>query len=138
MQENNIKDLTIFLMIFVAICFDAGQAVAGWIPIVGNIFADIVSFFAFVTFYLWFWWNGIKMMTLKRFSSMIGAGLIEMIPYINLLPAWTLLVFYTIGTTKVERLAQKHPSLAAGAMAVGGKIKSIQKQNPLQQKSSGN
>lgn len=127
MNESKLKDSTVFLMIGTALFFDFIQALVGWIPIVGNILSDVLSVFIFMTFSLWFWSNGIKMITPKRLSSMIAGGLIEMIPFVNILPAWTCVVIYLIGTTKIKELAQKHPTLAKGAVAVGGKIKKINK-----------
>jgi len=112
-------------MIFTALCFDGIQALIGWIPIAGNILADLMSIFIFLTFFLWFYMEGIKMITPKRMTSMIGGGLIEMIPYLNLLPAWTLVVVYLIGTTKIKEMAAKHPTLAKGAILAGGTIRSM-------------
>lgn len=114
-------------MIFTALLFDAIQAMVGWIPLFGNILSDLFSIFIFLTFFLWFWMNGIKMMTPKRLTSMIGGGLIEMIPFVNILPAWTLVVVYLVGTTKVKELAAKHPTLAKGAVIAGTKIKAMNK-----------
>ena len=122
-KESQIKDTTAFLMIFIALCFDGIQALLGWIPVLGNILADLFSIFAFMTFLLWFWIYGIKMLTPKRLTSLLGGGLIEMIPYLNLLPAWTMVVVYLIGTTKIKELADKHPGMAGAALAVGGKVK---------------
>jgi len=126
-KETQIKDTTAFLMIFTALCFDGIQALIGWIPFVGNALADMMSIFIFLTFFLWFYMNGIKMVTPKRLGSLGGGGVIEMIPFINILPAWTLVVVYLIGTTKLKELAAKNPTLAKGAMAVGGKIKKMNK-----------
>lgn len=127
MNESKIKDTTAFLMIFTALCFDGGQAILGWVPIVGNILADFLSIFAFLTFLLWFYMNGIKMMTPKRLGSMIGGGVIEMIPYLNILPAWTMVVVYLIGTTKIKELANKHSTLTKGVMLISSKITSNDK-----------
>ncbi len=127
MNEPQIKYATAFLMIFTALCFDGIQALIGWVPVVGNILAGLFSIFIFLTFMFWFWTNGIMMITPKRLTSMIGGGLIELIPYVNILPAWTCVVIYLIGTTKVKELAQKHPTLAKGAILVGGKIKEMNK-----------
>ena len=124
-NETQIKDTTAILMIGTALFFDLLQAIIGWIPIVGNILADAMSIFIFLTFFLWFWMNGIKMVTPKRLTSMIGGGLVEMIPYLNLLPAWTLVVVYLIGTTKIKELASKHPTLAKGAVLAGTKIRNM-------------
>lgn len=125
MKKTPLSDVTIFLMIFTVLCLEGIQAFLGWIPIVGNFFAFMMDVFIFFTFFLWFLRHGIKMMTLKRFGSMGAAGIIEMIPYLNLLPAWTLVVIYLIGTTKIMELAEKNPSLAAGAMTMGKRIKGV-------------
>ncbi len=127
MEKAPIGSGTAFLMIFTALCFDGAQALIGWIPVVGNILAALFSIFIFLTFFLWFWMNGVRMITPKRLTSMIGGGLIEMIPYVNLLPAWTCVVIYLISTTKIKELATNHPTLASGAVLVGGKIKKMNK-----------
>ncbi len=123
MEDNRIKDSTAFLMIFIALCLDGIQALIGWIPIFGNILSALLSIFIFMTFLLWFKMHGIKMLTPKRFGAMALGGLVEILPYINLLPAWTAVVVYLIGSTKIKELTEKHPMLAKTAMTVGGKIK---------------
>ncbi|MFZ2522013.1 MAG: hypothetical protein WAX44_01915 [Minisyncoccia bacterium] len=127
MKETQIKDSTAILMIGTALFFDALQALIGWIPIAGNFLADLLSIGIFLTFLVWFWFNGIKMITPKRLGSMVAGGLVEMVPYLNLLPAWTGVVVYLIGTTKIKELAQKHPTLAKGAVVAGTKIRNMNK-----------
>lgn len=112
-------------MIGAALLFDAAQALVGWVPFIGNAAADVMSLFIFVTFFIWFRMNGINMITPKRLGSLVGGGLIEMVPYLNILPAWTCVVIYLIGTTKIQEVAEKNPRLAGLAMAVGGKIKNM-------------
>ncbi len=131
MGESQIKDTTAILMIGTAIFCDLLQALIGWIPVVGNILADILSFVIFCGFFLWFMMNGIKMITPKRLSAIVGGGLIEMVPYINLLPAWTGVVIYLIGTTKIKELVERHPTLAKGAMVAGARIKKMNKNGSL-------
>lgn len=126
-KETQIKDYVAILMIGTALFFDVLQALIGWVPVVGNILAGILSIFIFCTFFLWFYMNGIRMITPKRLISMVGGGLVEMVPYLNLLPAWTMVVIFLIGTTKIKELAAKHSTLARGALAVEGKIKSMNK-----------
>lgn len=128
-KESKISETTAFLMIFTALFFDAFQALIGWVPFVGNVMAGIIGFFAFMTFWLWFHMKGIKMMTPKRFGSLGLGTIIEMIPFINILPAWTLVVVYLIGTTKVTEILNSNPMLGDLALATGKKIKSIQKTN---------
>ena len=131
MGESKIKNTTAILMIGTALFFDFIQAVVGWVPVAGNVLADIFSFFIFFTFLLWFWMHGIKMMTPRRLMAMLGGGLIEMVPYINLLPAWTGVVIYLIGTTKIKELVEKHPTIAKGALIAGERIKKMNRKGSL-------
>ncbi len=131
MNESKVSTITAILMIGTALFFDALQALLGWIPVVGNIFAGLLSIVIFLTFLVWFWMHGIKMITPKRMGSLVGGGLIELVPYINILPAWTCVVIYLIGTTKIKEMAEKHPTLAKGAVVVGGKIKKLNKDGKL-------
>ncbi|MCX6701867.1 MAG: hypothetical protein NTX96_01570 [Candidatus Zambryskibacteria bacterium] len=126
-EKSPISDTVAILMIFVALCLDGTQAIIGWIPIFGNVLADFISIFIFLTFFLWFKMYGINMMTPKRFGSMIGGFAVEMIPFINILPIWTGVVVYLIGTTKIKGLVSKHATLTKGVASVGGKIKSMNK-----------
>lgn len=122
-EQNKFSNITIFLMIFTALCFDGIQTLVGWIPVFGNVLAGLLSIFVFLTFFLWFKIHGITMTTPKRLTAMLGGGVVEIIPFINILPAWTCVVIYLIGTTKIRELVEKHPGLTKGAVLVGGKIK---------------
>ncbi len=122
-KETQIKFGTGFLMTLTALFFDTLQALTGWIPLVGNILAAIVSFFVFMTFWLWFHMYGINMITLKRLGSLGLGWLIETIPYINILPGWTVAVVFLIATTRVKDLAEKNPLLAKGINVATKNIK---------------
>jgi len=127
MKNSPLSDTTVFGMIFVALLFDAAQAIIGWVPIAGNILADLFSVAVFLTFFLWFRMYGISMLTPKRLKALITGGVIEMIPFINILPAWTGVVIYLIGTTKINEIVEKHPKLAKAAMGAGARIKKMNK-----------
>ncbi len=125
--KSPLSDTTVFLMIFCALFADALQALIGWIPVIGNILADFASIFIFLTFLLWFKMNGINMITPKRLRAMAIGGVTEMIPYINILPAWTGVVIYLIGTTKIKEIVEKHPTVAKLAVNTGKGIKKMNK-----------
>jgi len=110
-EETNaeVKPATAALMIIVALLFDGIQAVINLIPIVGQILSFLLSIFAFLTFYVWFKMNGISFAKPKRAGKLIGGGLIELIPILNVLPAWTLAVFLIISETKINKLAGQIP-----------------------------
>lgn len=122
-KESQLGEITIALMIFTALCFDGIQAMIGWIPVFGNVLSDLFSIFIFLTFWLWFKTHGISLMTPKRLKAVLAGGIVEIIPYVNLLPAWTGVVVYLIGTTKIKEMAEKHSGVAKSVLSIGEKIK---------------
>ncbi len=126
MKKTSISDVTAVLMICTALFFDAIQALIGWIPLIGNAIAALFSIFVFMTFFLWFKLHDIKMLTPKRLLAMVGGGVIELVPYINLLPAWTMVVVFLIGTTRVTEMAGKNP-LVGKALGAAAGIKGLNK-----------
>lgn len=55
-----------------------------------------------MTFWLWFKLKGVNFGTARRAASMTAGFLIELIPIINILPAWTLAVGLVCADTKVK------------------------------------
>ncbi len=94
-------------MISTALFFDAFQAVIQLIPGLGQILASLVGIYALLTFWLWFRLHGIKFSTPKRAGTMGGGFLIELIPLLNALPAWTLAVALIIADLRVKEAADK-------------------------------
>jgi hypothetical protein len=122
MEKNPISYTTGFLMVFTALSFDGMQAIIGWIPAFGNILADLFSIFVFLTLFLWFKMHGVQMVTSKRLGSMTGGFIIEMIPYVNLIPAWTAVALYLISTTKIKEVASKHSVAAKAVLETSKKL----------------
>lgn len=120
-DKNQLNDTTIFLMLFTSLFFDGFQALIGWIPYIGNVIAGLIGFFAFMTFWLWLHMKGIKMMTPKRFGTLGLGGVIEMIPFVNILPAWTMVIAYIIGTTKIKEIVGENSIISKGASMVNYK-----------------
>lgn len=81
------------LMIGVAVVVDfvQGLLTAG---IVGLIVSTFISIFAWLMFFLWFKLNSIGMLDsgARLAVTIWGGAFIEMIPVINVLPAWTISV----------------------------------------------
>lgn len=90
-------------MISTALFFDAWQALIQLIPGLGQIFASLVAMFAFMTFWFWFRLHGIKFSTAKRSAIMGGGFFIELIPILNILPAWTLAVTLVITDLRIKK-----------------------------------
>ncbi|HBV01338.1 MAG TPA: hypothetical protein DEF00_03025 [Candidatus Taylorbacteria bacterium] len=120
-------------MLATALLFDSlqfGTDIMHVIPIIGTIaqsVADIlISVWAWLTFYLWFKIHGVSFMQPKRFALLNGGALLEMIPIVNSLPAWTLAVLLLIATTRAEELIKKIPGgskIAAVVQRAGGGVR---------------
>lgn len=83
-KESKLKNVTIALMVSVAIFYDSLQALLnlifmGW----------LVTPVAFLTFWIWFQIKAVSFMTAQRITIVGGGTLVEMIPMLDTLPAWT-------------------------------------------------
>ena len=101
-KTPELKGTTIGLMFSVALFFDTLQAVFQIAPVLGQILAGLIAIFAFLTLWLWFRLHGIKFSTPKRSAVMAGGFLIELIPILNILPAWTLAVTLIVADLKIK------------------------------------
>lgn len=99
--EEKLKNTTIGLMLGVAIFFDALGALLNLIFMYW-----IVTIVAYPTFWLWFHFKGIKLLTPKRLSIQGGTFLAEIIPFFSALPAITAMVALTIMSTKVKEVKE--------------------------------
>ena len=94
-------------MLGVALTIDGVQFLLNFIPFIGWIFVSLISIFAWLTFYLWFKLNGIPFLrgkaALLRITSILSVGgIIEIIPILNDLPAWTFAVAVMLVIVKLE------------------------------------
>lgn len=126
-----INNTTAVLMITLALFYDlvqfltegffgllAGTAILAPLATIGPVVAFLITVWAWLSFYVWFKMKGVSFGSAKRASAMVGGALIEMLPVINMLPAWTLSVATIIITTRAEEKIQKIP----GAKAVTNKL----------------
>jgi hypothetical protein len=86
-MEKGLKSSTVALMIAAALFFDVLQALLT--PIVVGYFVPVISY---PTFWLWFRLNGIDFISSKRAKTLGFGALIELIPGLDILPAFTLTV----------------------------------------------
>lgn len=107
-KKPRFKNTTIVFMVVVAIFFDVLQWLLAFI-----FMGWMVSIFAVLTFYLWFRLNGVKFVSPKRIGTLFGGFFIEIIPILNVLPAWTAAVTIISLDAKVK---EKLP------VTTGGKV----------------
>lgn len=135
-EENNqkqkgLKSHTIVFMIVVALFFDVLQwfltfVFMGW----------LASIFAFLTFYVWFKLYGISFMTPKRAMAMGAGFIIELIPILNILPGWTVVVIYLTLEEKARNVVSKVPGGQIVANAIPGGKSNVVPFRPRQADSS--
>ena len=105
MQEDNNKGLgnrTLVFMLVVAIFFDILQ----WL-LVFIFMGWLVGIFAGLTFYVWFKMRGQSFMKPKRFLTFGGTFIIEAIPVISSLPAWTAAITILALDSKIKKIIPK-------------------------------
>lgn len=102
-KRQRISNIKWILMVAVAVVIDGLQFLLNFIPILGWFFVSLISVFAWLTFFVWFKFNGISFLEGKRailkFASLFGVSIIEIFPLLNDLPAWTaytVLMFFII------------------------------------------
>ena len=112
-KENELKTTTVVLMIAVALFFDALQALLTFI-----FMGWLAGIFAGLTFYLWFKIHGISFMKPKRLATFGGTALIEIIPFLSVIPAWTFAVAYLALDSKIKAVI---PGADIAKLGVGKK-----------------
>jgi hypothetical protein len=100
-------------MVLIALLFDFLQFIIGFIPVIGQAIGTILGAAAGGTFWFWFKIKGVDLWNKK--GAVIGLGaVIEMIPLLGMLPAWTLAVSRTITMSRIsdaaDRSRQEKPS----------------------------
>lgn len=106
-KEKGLSNITISLMVIVALFFDLLQWLLGWIFMGWS-----VSIFAWLTFYIWFKTKGISFMKPKRLAAFGGSFIIELIPVLgDILPTWTAAVIYLALDSKVKKVVSQAKSI---------------------------
>lgn len=106
-DKEKIDNITAAMMISTAILVDGIQILLT-IIFIGPFVNWLISIFAFMTFFLWFMLKGVKFTSNpKRVFTFMGGSLMEVIPGIATLPAWTATIVITLLTIKTEEKVKK-------------------------------
>ncbi len=101
-KTGQIGNITGICMISTALFIDLIQAFFLFI-LIGPFINWLVSFFALLTFWLWFTLNGIGFTkSPKNFFTLGGGAGIEVIPLLASLPTWTLTVTSLVLMNKIK------------------------------------
>lgn len=115
--KSSLPKGTIVLMLVTAGIIDAVQAFLLLFAI-GAVLNTFISIFMVFVFFLWFMMHGVSFVSPKRLMGMGGGFLVELIPVLDALPAWTAAVWYTISTTKILETVEKLPGGKAAGFVV--------------------
>jgi len=113
-KEKGLTDTTMVFMIVVAIFFDVLQWALAFI-----LMGWLAGIFAGLTFYIWFRSKGISFMKPKRLMTFGGTALIEAIPLLSSIPAWTFAVSYLTISSKIKKVV---PIANAVSQITTGKV----------------
>ncbi len=88
-------------MLFFATMVDATQMAINFTPLIGFvlgvIFNPIISFCAYIIFWIWFKIHGIHIFSGKTWKGTLVTLVTELLPGIDsIIPGWTFFVIYTI------------------------------------------
>lgn len=101
-QKKELHGEIIGFMVVIALFFDGFQALINLIPFLGQALASFTEFVAFSLFFVWFKSYGISFATPKRGLIMASSFIIELIPFLNILPAITLAVLMVALDTRIK------------------------------------
>lgn len=135
-KRNRAHFETFIAMLVVAILFDVVQDALGSIdfvlPGLGWLIDCMISIFAWLTFYVWTSMKGWGLSdTLKQMLVNWGLPVIEFIPLLNLLPAWTLKIVLTYSFLKAEDILYNATKGKLDAEKVANYYKAVTSQKAL-------
>lgn len=99
--ERRISKPTAAIMVSTALFFDLIGLLLNFIPFIGWIIIWILNVIIWLILFFWFKIKGVKYSS-KRALNLGGGLLLEMIPILDALPAWTLAVILMIRSSWKE------------------------------------
>lgn len=142
MAQEPISNAKAVLMVTLALLFVDGINGAltflNIIPVVGNMLAlfatNIILFFGYMTYFFWFGINGIFPLRKARGVALLTFTLlIELIPFIKVLPAFSFWVFRVIAMSRIKKhLPQTTPKQNIHRIARRKARERITQQRPQQ------
>ncbi|MEI6480378.1 MAG: hypothetical protein WCO12_02540 [bacterium] len=123
--EPKITKILFAKMLAVAIFFDVSLGAIQLIPVAGSIMASVFNVVPLTVFFIWYKIEGTSFSNPKKAISFFGASLIEFIPLVNALPAWSAEITYMYILDKKDVILEKAAGAAggvAGGASVAGKV----------------
>lgn len=105
-EEKGLSNITVGLMVIVALICDMIQIVIQIAPVVGQIIAAIINVFTFLIFLIWFGVHGVRFAKPKRLLTFGGGTLVEFMS-LGILPTWTIAVLIVSLDARVGKVVQR-------------------------------
>ncbi len=102
-KRNRINNFNATALVSIAILIDTFQFLFGLIPFIGGIIGSFIGLLSFMIFWVWY-----KMLRItfgdkmKKFVIRFSFYILDFIPFIGMLPLFTVGVIVTIKTTRDE------------------------------------
>lgn len=109
-SQAGVSRITFLMMMAVAIVCDISLALIALVPYVGWVINGLLSPCVFILFFTWYKIKGIKYTSMRKMAVLPAGLLIEMIPYVNILPGWTVSVFLNTQGDKINKIAKPFSS----------------------------
>lgn len=104
-KKVRIDNIQAAFMIGVAVTVDIVQLILGFF-IIGLVLNRFITFFVFLSFFLWFALNGVNFisgkMSTRRMLSFFGVAFAEFIPIVGMAPLWSFGIASIIYSTRKE------------------------------------
>jgi hypothetical protein len=126
-KKPKISKTDFVLMLVVAIFFDIVLALIQLIIIVGSVSAEVFNVVPLMLFFIWYTLKGISFANKKNSLTFFGCALIEFIPIINALPAWTAEVVLMYIFQKKDVLLAKAVGMVGGVAGITGSASAVVK-----------
>ena len=110
-NPGRIDNQTLARMFGAALLFDSTQALVNLAPYVGQVLSSGIDLLALMFFSLWFVLKGQKLLTARHLRRLGGGFLIEIVPLINILPAWSFMIALYALDNKVKELKPSAPTV---------------------------
>jgi len=118
-KRERIKKWMAACMIILALCVDAAQAILTALAI-GAVLGPIITAVAWFGFWVWFMILGVSFVSNpKKLATMGTAGILEVVPVLGALPAFTAGIAITVFMTMAE---DKGGIIGKAAGALQGKV----------------
>ena len=101
LHHKRISNTIAVFMSTAALLFDGVQAVLEWF-LIGFAVNWMINILVWLTFFVWFKFNGVSFMGLKRAAIFNGGFFLEFIPLVAELPLWTATIIMMIIMVKLE------------------------------------